>query len=618
MARRLSLTPGSGRDPYREVVAALLLGALAGAVAAGVGSAILSNPVLLDTTVTLVLAAGMLVGVLVAQILRARPPKSAEPDVEPTIIPEPRELPEPAETETADATTQPDLWTEEEEGRNPHSVVGDVRARVEHWFGQLGVLGKIGVGIVVVGVFGIAQVLTQTFLITVPTPLQAGLAAALFLVAAGLAATATHYLGNLDPEVLPEAPGLCRGARVLAWILLVAAVSVGLEWLRQHAAIEVLHYLIVALNAAICYTLFVAVRPSAEPLTIFPTDLGPFSMLGSRNNILASTLDAGERQLGIDLRSTWALTVVRRGVEPLAISLFLIGWLTTSLTVVSVQEQGLVERLGVPVSGDPLQPGLHLHWPWPVDRVYRVPIRRVEAVNVGHEGEETEGPENVLWAVEHAANEYTLVLGNGRDLVTIDASLQYRIVDPKAWRYHWQNPSDAMHAIAYRAVMRNTVDRTLADALSENIEALADTISTMAQQEADSMGLGIKVVGFTFGGMHPPVPVAGSYEAVISAEIRKVTAVVNAQVFRNQTLPNAQATVLVGVNTARADAAQSLAVAAGKAWSFRTLESQYQAEPSLYMFRRRLETLEQGLAGHAFTVVDFRFMRDGGEIWVNP
>jgi regulator of protease activity HflC (stomatin/prohibitin superfamily) len=605
MLKRLSPTAARARDPYREVIAILLVGALAGVAGAGVGSTMLANPVLLDTAVAFLLAAGMLLGVLVAQISRAKPPTVVEP------------APELGLAEPVESSASPDLWTAEE-GRNPHSVTGDIRARIEHWFGRLGTLGKIGVGTVAVGVFAIGQVLTQTFLIIAVTPRQAGIAAAACLVAAGLAATAAHYLASVDVEVLPEAPGLCRGARVMAWILVLAAGSMGLEWARQHALLEVLHYAILIVNAAVCYTLFMAVRPTAEPLTIFPTDLGPLSMLGSRNNILGSVLDSGERQLGIDLRSTWALTVVRRGLEPLAISLFLLGWLSTSLTVVGVQELGLVERLGVPVAGDPLAPGLHAHWPWPVDRVFRIPVRRVEAINIGHEGEETEGPENVLWAVAHAANEYTLVLGNGRDLVTIDAALQYRIVDARAWRYHCQNPGDALHALAYRAVMRNTVNRTLADVLSENIAALADTMSAMVQQGADSMGLGIKVVGFTFGGMHPPVDVAASYEAVISAEIRKVTAVVNAQVFRNETLPNAQSTVLVGENTARAEAAQTLAVAAGKAWSFRTLESQYRGDPGLSVFRRRLETLELGLAGHPFAVVDARFLRDGGEIWVNP
>jgi regulator of protease activity HflC (stomatin/prohibitin superfamily) len=118
----------------------------------------------------------------------------------------------------------------------------------------------------------------------------------------------------------------------------------------------------------------------------------------------------------------------------------------------------------------------------------------------------------------------------------------------------------------------------------------------MVQQEANALGLGVEIVGFTVGGMHPPVMVAGDYEAVVSAELGKVTAAVNAQLFRNQTLPEAEASVLTTENTARAEGAQALALSAGQAWSFRTLESQYHAAPGEYFFRRRLETLEKNLA----------------------
>jgi membrane protease subunit HflK len=250
--------------------------------------------------------------------------------------------------------------------------------------------------------------------------------------------------------------------------------------------------------------------------------------------------------------------------------------------------------------------------------VFRIPVKRVQALTVGHEGEEGGGPENILWAKEHAAKEYTLLLGNGRDLITVDAAVQFRISDAKAWRYHCQNPADALRAIAYRAVMRSTVNRTLSEALSQNVVKLTGQMRGMVQQEADKLGLGVDVVAFTVGGMHPPVMVASDYQAVVSAEVGKVTAIVNAQIFRNETVPAAEASVLTSENTARAEGAETLARAAGQAWSFRTLESQFRAAPGEYFFRRRLETLEKGLAGRRFTVVDTRFQRDGGELWLMP
>ena len=310
------------------------------------------------------------------------------------------------------------------------------------------------------------------------------------------------------------------------------------------------------------------------------------------------------------------ISVVRSSLEPLIIGLCLMGWLSTSLTVVGAVEQGLVERLGVPVDSPPLLPGLHLHWPWPIDRVYRIPMQSVQSFDVGHAGTEGGGPENVLWAVEHAPNEYSLLLGNGRDLVTMDASVQFRIVDARDWRYHCRNPAEALSAIAYRAVMRSTVNRTLSDVLSENRATFTGQMLDMVQKDADAMDLGVKVVGFMVGAMHPPVPVAGEYEAVVSAELGKVTATVNAQTARNRLVPVAEAAVVESTDTARAEAAEERARAAGAAWSFRTLEAQYRSAPQEYFFRRRLETLEKALAGRRFTVVDYRFARDGGELWL--
>jgi membrane protease subunit HflK len=200
----------------------------------------------------------------------------------------------------------------------------------------------------------------------------------------------------------------------------------------------------------------------------------------------------------------------------------------------------------------------------------------------------------------------------------VDAGVQFRIVDARAFRYHCQNPGQALSAIAYRAVMRNTVNLTLSDALSQNVAVLTGRMREMIQREADALGLGVEVLGFTVGGMHPPVAVAKDYQSVVSAEVRKVTAVVNAQVYRVRVIPEAEASAVVSGNAARSEGAQNLAKAAGEAWSFRTLEAQYRAAPGQYLFRRRLETLEKGLANRGFTLVDARFERDGGELWVVP
>ena len=164
---------------------------------------------------------------------------------------------------------------------------------------------------------------------------------------------------------------------------MLAAVSCGLVWAGLQAILRILEFAVLAVNAAVCYGLFGPRQVRGDVAPTFPLDIAVLSVLGTRSNLIASILDSAEAQFGIDLRSTWALTVVRRSLEPLVIGLCLLAWLSTSLTVVGVDEQGLVERLGVPVGGDPLTPGLHLHWPWPMDRVFRIPVKQVQALAVG-------------------------------------------------------------------------------------------------------------------------------------------------------------------------------------------------------------------------------------------
>ena len=124
---------------------------------------------------------------------------------------------------------------------------------------------------------------------------------------------------------LPEAPGLCRGARVTAWILAVAALSCGLAWAGLQAVVQILHFAVLGIAAAVCYGLYRAHPPRDGTPPAFPLDLTILSVLGARTNLLASVLDTAEAQLGIDLRSTWALTVVRRSLEPIVIGLCSVG-----------------------------------------------------------------------------------------------------------------------------------------------------------------------------------------------------------------------------------------------------------------------------------------------------
>jgi regulator of protease activity HflC (stomatin/prohibitin superfamily) len=569
MPRDASSGAESAPDPYRQVVLVLLAASILGFGVANAGGLALRHPVVADAAVAFWVAAGILLGVARAQSARAGLEPASEPPSDPAL--EPPLLRRVQEAWLAEIV----------------AVSGGVGALVRFLASGPGDAAEIGTA-------------------------SAALSAGVVFGGAGLAATAARYLAAADRERFPEAWGLSCGARLLGWVLVLTGVSIGLAWAGSAISVQAIHLLVLALEGWVCVDLFRAKHVPGR----FPTELKVFAALGGRGNPLASLHDAAQRQLGIDLRSTWALSVVRRSAEPLLVALAAVGWLSTGATVVGLEEQGVIERLGVATGGPLLAPGLHLHWPWPVDRVVRVPAQRIHTLGVGHEGEEEPGPEDVLWARQHASSEYTLLLGDGRDLIAIDAAVQFRISDPRAWLYRSQNPADALRAVAYRAVMQATVGRTLEEALSENVSRLTAEMRAAVQADADALSLGVEVVGFTVGGMHPPVRVAVDYQAVGSAELGRTTAAIDAQAYRNAVVPQAEAEVVARANQARAEAAQARGKALGEAFGFGALEAEYRAAPGEYRFRRRLETLERGLAGRRFTVLDVRIQRDGGELWL--
>ena len=195
--------------------------------------------------------------------------------------------------------------------------------------------------------------------------------------------------------------------------------------------------------------------------------------------------------------------------------------------------------------------------------------------------------------------------------------MQFRIADPRAWHYVTQNPADALRAIAYRAVMKTTVGRTLAETLSENVAALTAQMRDLVQADADALGLGIEVVGFTVGGMHPPVSVAADYQAVVSAALRKTTAAIEAHAYRNEMVPAAEAEVVARRNAALADGAEALGKAAGEAWGVPSARIGVpERAPTSTGSGGAWRPSRRVSSGRRFTVLDARIQRDGGELWL--
>jgi regulator of protease activity HflC (stomatin/prohibitin superfamily) len=345
-----------------------------------------------------------------------------------------------------------------------------------------------------------------------------------------------------------------------------------------------------------------------------PLRLLVLSMLFHGRSPLHGMLEVVERRLGLSLHSAWALGVVRRSLGLLGVGLGVLLWVSTTLVVVRPEEHGLRFRFGRLASAVPVEPGLRLKRPWPFEVVEHFPVRRVQTLGLGYAGP---SKESLLWGRRHAGEEYQLLLGDGRELVSVDAIVTYRIRDAVAFALAFQNPRETLEALAYRLLMAATVATNLDRLLTADRESFAHRFATDLQQGCDAEGLGLAILHVGFVSLHPPVGIAEAYEEVVSAETERTTRAAQARADREGTLPAAQSEANREIQSADGEAARRLADARGAAAGFLAARQAQQAAPDLFRLRRRLEAVEEALTDRRLFVIDERLRTGAGDLWID-
>jgi regulator of protease activity HflC (stomatin/prohibitin superfamily) len=450
------------------------------------------------------------------------------------------------------------------------------------------------------------------------------LAGALLIAAAG--AVLAPYFAGAPRAVAPEARGLARWFRALAWFALVAALSLGVRQfdeprfeeltgrvLRVGLWVLSIEVLVRAVFAGWMRFYEGVQHPGAPVLT----DLFSLRLLADSLRPLNSLFGTLADAFGIDLRGTWALDLARRSALPLALILALLGWLSTSLVVVPLGQVGVVERFGARTSDEPIGPGLHVGLPWPMQVTRRVDTGAVRALNLGFDGLTSDFGR--LWDRPHAEEEYLLLLGNGSELVSVTGFVQWRVADAVQYVYGHQNPDDTVDRLAGEALLERTSGRMLDDVLAENLAQFAADVEVDLQAACDREGLGVEIVDLTLVGLHPPVDVATDYQAVVAAQIEAETEVTEAEAAATRTLGEALGRAIRLRTEAERDRGRRLAEARGAAAAFEARRAAYAANPQAFLSLRRQATLRQALGEvkqGRFALIDHRIDALGGAIWI--
>ena len=346
-------------------------------------------------------------------------------------------------------------------------------------------------------------------------------------------------------------------------------------------------------------------------------------LLGQPGGLITTAAQALDYQFGFKVSETWVFKFLKEAM--LLIILLQLGalFLSTMFVIIEPNEQGLLERFGRPAGAHAvLEPGFHFKWPWPIDIVYRYQTRQIQSFIVGEVPDpDLDKDRTVLWTRPHFKSKEgegsempgMLVASRGQiaradtnekavpaNLLTVSIPFQYQITNLLDWAYNHATSDELLQELANREVVRYLVNVDMENIMSSGRLGAAEEIRRRVQARANEAKLGVNIIFAGLQDIHPPLgnkrtPVAAAFEQVVSAVQQKQTNHLYALAYAAEKIPAAQAEATNTLAQARNAAVTKVALAEAEAARFTNQITAYEASPSVYTQRLRLDTLARSL-----------------------
>lgn len=358
---------------------------------------------------------------------------------------------------------------------------------------------------------------------------------------------------------------------------------------------------------------------------------------------LAHTLDY---QFGFKVSETWFFRFLERAFVPLLLIQLLSFHAMSSFVVVRPGERAIVERWGAPrgvtalpardEAGDkawdslaePLGPGLHLTWPWPMETVRRFDSERVTTLYVGYEAEDEEGYRKLAqslnerittWDETHVESETDYILplppelapdqgpgeaGQGvfdgmllRTMFTIEYKIgSKRRGDLYRYAYRHREPGKAVRATCERVVTAYFAGAQFWDLIVSDPERCSREILERLREATREAGLGVDVVSFNLEQVHPPAGAVGkAYQDVLASSEMRETLIHQGEVDAARIAGQTPADVNALLGNASAASHRRASIARARAERFTNQLLAHEAAPTVYRNRLLMRAFAESL-----------------------
>ena len=261
-----------------------------------------------------------------------------------------------------------------------------------------------------------------------------------------------------------------------------------------------------------------------------------------------------------------------------------------SFYTIGEQENAVVTTFGVPQTVT--SPGLHFKIPY-VQHVQKVDMT-IKGFSIGYD-----------LKTDESKPEESLMITSDYNFVNVDFFLEYRVTDPVKYLYNSQDAVSILKTLA-QSYIRDTiglypVDDVITSGKSQIQAEIKEKIMTRMEQE----DLGIQLVNLTIQDAEPPTAeVLAAFKDVENAKQGKDTALNNANKYRSEQIPKAEAQADQILRRAEAAKEARINEAAGQVARFNAMYEEYSKFPHITMQRMYYETMETLLPGLQVILTD--------------
>ena len=247
------------------------------------------------------------------------------------------------------------------------------------------------------------------------------------------------------------------------------------------------------------------------------------------------------------------------------------------------EEQAVVCTFGSPKAVT--TPGLHFKVPF-IQNVTKVNTT-IQGFNIGYrDGTDADG-------VADDTIEDALMITSDYNFIYVDFYAEYRVTDPVKALYASENPALILKNIAQNCIRTTIGSYSVDSVLTTGKNEIQSNIKQMILDKLETYDIGIQLVNITIQDATPPTAeVENAFKEVETAKQGKETALNNANKYRNEQIPNAEAESDKILQDAEAKKQERINEASGQAARFNSMYQEYAKYPEVTKKRMFYEAIE--------------------------